>query len=240
MKKPKVFFLAANTGRSQIYAQAMLEFGLLPERTLIFGQNPKKTLKWENTENSSLNLEGFSPNMDEQIADTLEKGNAKVEYIKAANVNDVEICKKIVAADPDLVIYSGYGGQILKSEILTLGTQFLHLHAGLLPNYKGSTTVYYSWLQEKRCSVSAILLDHNIDTGPIIATETYPPPEKGVDVDIVYDNCLRANLMVKVLDSYCKKGNFTTKKNDSTSGKTYYVIHPLLKHIALLSQENFL
>ena len=67
MKKPKVFFLAANTGRSQIYAQAMLEFGLLPERTLIFGQNPKKTLKWENTENSSLNLEGFSPNMDEQI-----------------------------------------------------------------------------------------------------------------------------------------------------------------------------
>ena len=83
MKKPGVFFLAANTGRSQIYAQAMVRFQVLPERTLLFGLDPRKALKWENIANSSFSLEGFCPNMNEPISDTLEKGDVQVDYINA-------------------------------------------------------------------------------------------------------------------------------------------------------------
>ena len=64
----------------------------------------------------------------------------------------------------------------------------------------------------------------------------YPPPPGGFDVDYKYDRAIRADLLVEVLRSYGAEGALSPIPNTGP-GRTYYVIHPVLKHIALLSQE---
>jgi methionyl-tRNA formyltransferase len=42
----------------------------------------------------------------------------------------------------------------------------------------------------------------------------------------------------KALEEYLKNGEFVEARQDSEKGNTYYVIHPVLKHIALLKLES--
>ena len=134
------------------------------------------------------------------------------------------------------MIYSGYGGQLVGTAALDLGFDFLHLHGGWLPDYRGSTTVYYSWLKEGRCGVSALILDKEIDSGPIVARRHYPLPPRGMDVDSYYDNMIRADLLVDIMRDFAADGTLPRIPNEG-GGLTYYVIHPVLKHMALLSLE---
>ena len=138
-----------------------------------------------------------------------------------------------------MVIYSGFGGQIVSDKLLDFGIPFLHVHSGWLPEYRGSTTIYYSLLQDFECGVSAILMDKNIDDGPIIKRRIYPPPPKGMNIDYLYDNAIRANLLIEALESWLVDGCFSDgTQQTEEDASTYYVIHPLLKHIALLALES--
>ena len=121
----------------------------------------------------------------------------------------------------------------MNEKLLSLAP-FLHIHCGWLPDYRGSTTIYYSILKEKMCGVSAILLNEGIDTGKIVAKEKYPIPPKDMNIDYVYDSIIRADLLVKVLKSREK----WVPVRQSENGTTYYVIHPILKHLAYVKVEK--
>ena len=88
---------------------------------------------------------------------------------------------------------------MVPEEMLGLGIPFLHIHSGWLPEYRGSTTVYYSLLNDGDCGVTAILLKPEIDNGDIVARKKYPAPAYGVDIDHLYDNAIRADLLSEVL-----------------------------------------
>ena len=57
-----------------------------------------------------------------------------------------------------------------------------------------------------------------------------------MDIDHLYDNQIRADLLSETLDELLKislsKMIISQNQQDST---TYYVIHPVLKHLAILS-----
>ena len=149
-------------------------------------------------------------------------------------MNDRAVLTAVQAADAGLVIYSGYGGQLVSRELLSLGPPFLHAHSGWLPDYRGSTTVYYSLLAGDGCGVSVIGMAPAIDQGPILARRTYPAPPVGVDIDYFYDSAIRADLMADVVAQWQKDGPLDPIAV-SEGGADYYVVHPLLKHLALLS-----
>jgi methionyl-tRNA formyltransferase len=135
---------------------------------------------------------------------------------------------------PRLVVFSGFGGEILKKDLLDSGAPLLHLHAGRLPDYRGSTTVYYSYIRERRLGVSALFLRERIDQGPVIARKWYPPPPPGMELDYLYDSAIRADLLVQVMTEWARYGKFRRLIRQSPNeGTVYYVIHPLLKHVAL-------
>ena len=75
----------------------------------------------------------------------------------------------------------------------------MHCHPGTLPQYRGSTTFYYEILQKRFPSVSCIILDESIDTGPILAIKTFPIPFRTDNVDTLYEPCIRANLLCDVI-----------------------------------------
>ena len=134
-----------------------------------------------------------------------------------------------------LTIYAGYGGQIVKPSILKSVDRLLHIHSGALPEYRGSTTIYYAILNNDVCGATAILLDRNIDTGLIVGEKQYPTPKAGTDVDFHLDIEFRTSLLIEVVQDYQRNGCFKSEVTQSINeGKTYYVAHPILRHIAML------
>ena len=77
-------------------------------------------------------------------------------------------------------------------------------------------------------------MTEKIDEGNMILRESYPSPSKLVNIDTWLDNSLRADTLSKSIklieNSYA---GFSRDKNEAD--EEYYVIHPLLKHISLLS-----
>jgi len=227
MKMKGVLFLAGYTARSQAYARAMANADLHPEHALFFGTKKR----------GLLGQPAAGPNPYVSLTGTSEKCGWDVKKIATNDVNDRRIVKEIRKINPALVLYSGYGGQIVGKELIGSGIKFLHMHSGWLPDYKGSTTLYYSWLADNFCGVSAVLLNEAIDSGAVVARRKYGPPAKGIDVDYVYDSAIRADLLVSVLRSYIKNDGFKDVMLQKKRGTKYFIIHPVLKHLARLSAK---
>lgn len=232
--------LAANTPRSNAYAQAIYQAGMRIKSAVVFGE--KSTVKpgqakyvpEKNWEDAPVFLPDLSVSLDESLGRACESNI----HIAASHVNDKIVKETIVGLAPDLVIYSGYGAQIVGEDLLKTGIPFLHLHAGWLPDFRGSTTTYYHLLSTGDCGVSAILFEKGIDTGPILARKKYPKPPRCLDIDYLYDSSIRADLLVDVLAHYVSHDKLPKALLQSPKdGDTYYVIHPVLKHISILSLD---
>ncbi len=231
-----VVLLAAFTARSQAYVQALAHAGLQPEMVILFGSE-KAPPPGEGLARNRVAVPGlFLPSLDISLPQTIKKHHWNYEELFATDVNDSVILDTVRKHKPKLIVYSGYGAQLVRKDLLQNGAPLLHIHSGWLPQYRGSTTLYYSWLRENRCGASAIFLEEGIDTGPVLAKRHYPPPPPGVDPDYLYDTAIRADLLIAVLRDYRSKGLLLPKAQE-TVGNTYYVIHPVLKHLALLRNE---
>ena len=229
-----VIMIACASARSQAYIQAMLAKGMMPDEVIFLGPDTERD---HSSSRQTLNWCGLKlPDLRESFSTTCAKNGIRVRTTKAADVNSDEVLQALVETNAHLVIYSGIGGQIVEKRILEAGPRFLHMHAGWLPEYRGSTTVYYSLLNGDSPSVSAIFLDVSIDTGPILKRQNYPTPPSWMDVDLVYDAAIRADLLCQVMELHKEQGELVPKAaQDPSIGRAYFVIHPVLKHIALLS-----
>lgn len=233
-----ILFLAANTPRSQAYAQALAGRGMEIDAAILFdrsgaGQPGKADLPSPPDISTPVPL----PDPGIPLMQSLVTLSGQIQQIEAASVNDPEILAAVRDSGADLVIYSGYGGQLVSPELLSLGAPFLHAHSGWLPDYRGSTTVYYSLLAGEGCGVSVIQLVAAIDQGPIVARRRYPAPPAGVDIDYYYDSAVRADLMADTVTAWIDNGHLASIEASGTAAD-YYVVHPLLKHLALLSLEG--
>jgi len=236
MNLPRVAFLAADTHRSRAYAQALLAKGIgLGSALLITSPNRQR---WGQTESFDAgNLEFgrvFAPDLGIPLEDSLARLCGSTSTLDAGTVNDPRVVEWLRDSAASLAVYSGFGGQIVKPDILGAAPALLHMHSGWLPDYRGSTTIYYSYLLEGWCGVSAILLREAIDTGPIVARQRYPAPPPGADVDYCYDSAIRADLLTSVVANWATHERFTDPTAQTPhTGKDYYIMHPVLKHVAL-------
>ena len=58
------------------------------------------------------------------------------------------------------------------------------------------------------------------------------------DLDYDFDPRIRAELLCDVIELYSQRGHFNTAMQDNENGETYYIIHPVLRHIAKLSLKK--
>ena len=237
MRLNDALFLAADTPRSKAYAQAFRAREYRLPKTVIFSA-PSSTQpgRGGNPDSPVVDCGVALPDLNIPLETTCAEISDEIEHLDAASVNEPQVRDRIRQAAGDgveLVIYSGYGGQLVSPEILDCGIPFLHAHSGWLPDYPGSTTIYYSILNGDDCGVSAILLTPNIDDGPVVIQKHYPTPPKDVDIDYFYDPAIRADLMAEALSDWNNKTVLLEGLGQSQDLKTAYcVIHPCLKHMA--------
>lgn len=227
--------ISCDTARSKAYIQSLIHYGIRPERVIFMGDEKKPEYSSSDTNKRMWN--GILlPDLDEPVTQTCARVGIEVIQLKDLDVNSAEMMALLKELQPESVIYSGRGGQIVSQDILDCAPNFLHMHSGWLPSYRGSTTLFYALLEGDEPSVTTLLLDKNIDTGPILTKIQYPAPDVGMDVDLVYDSAIRADCLCRTVTRLeeIKKSN-SIEKQDHDEGRTYYVIHPVLKHIALLS-----
>ena len=149
----------------------------------------------------------------------------KYIFIKSKNINNKILVKTIINNSKSNILMSLYPGEIVKNLQLIDDRICLHNHTGKLPNYRGSTTIYYSLLKEKKIYCTTFRIDKKIDEGKILYINRHSIPKKGINLDD-YDNIVRAKNFVEFLKGKIGK-NKTSLRNE-----TYYTIHPILRNLA--------
>lgn len=229
--------LAADTARTKAYLNAMIQENILPGMCIAYSDNISKMQEdAREYKKSGSDNKYFDINMPVLYL-TQEAG---IPYMTVDNkdINSEQIKDIIFNLQQKYIIYSGYGGYILKPHLFHLGKKFIHVHAGILPEYRGSTTVYYSFLKEKIMGATAIFLSEGIDEGEIIAFDTFEIPDDPVDIDYVYEPYMRSRVLIKVLKEYLSSGDLSSCPQSTECAETYFVIHPVLKHLAILGIEK--
>jgi methionyl-tRNA formyltransferase len=229
-----VILLAADGARSRAYIQALVNAQIYPASVILFGVNEVPQSYKDILVNSLRGI--FLPDINQPVVHTCRSVGIPITCFSDENVNATVINEAVRKLSPEIVIYAGASGQIVSKDSLSTAPHFLHMHSGRLPNQRGSTTLYYSLLAGLNPAVSAILLDSNIDTGPIVMSRDYPFPPADMDLDFLYDSAIRADLLVRVMFEYQKTGSLNgINQVYKECEMHYFVIHPVLKHLGMLS-----
>lgn len=238
--------LLINNNRSKAYLQNLLKSGFKPTKIIVL--NDQNITLIEHTNNDkiiskdtkqkfvkkSVDLD-MSFDEKEHILKTIENNDLDYALIDSQDINSDIVNGEIEKIKDEYIIYSGPGGTILKKEILSKGKKFIHVHPGYLPKFRGSTTIYYSMLLESLVGCSVILFEEGIDTGPILYKNKYKILEKNIDFDYVLDPLVRAKCLIEFFETNSMK---TVQQNKNENSSTFYIIHPLLKHLSISKQNG--
>jgi methionyl-tRNA formyltransferase len=211
---PEFGFIAAGTKRSFAYVEAMVRSGIGPHFTLLLDTNTPQT--------------GL-------VAEALESAGIPFTRLETSDVNSPEVVAALEKSPSRIVLFSGPPGAIVRNPLFSTGRRFLHVHPGELPAYRGSTTIYYSLLDSGSACATALYLDEGIDTGPVLAIRSFEPPLDRSEIDQIYDPEIRASLLEDLLRQMAASIPLVERHQDPAVGQTHYIIHPVLKHIAILA-----
>ncbi len=237
--------LLTYNNRSKAYLQNLVKSGFLPEKIILLIDNDK--ILPEQTENDllinnssqkfirAINELNISFDEKEDLLTTIRKNKIEYVIVKTLKVNSKEVISKIEAIESKYIVYSGPGGAILGKEILSLDKLFIHVHPGWLPKYRGSTTIYYSIISENSISASVLILNEGIDEGEILYREKFQVKEKGIDLDYVLDPLIRTKALLSFMQS---RKIEPIEQNETVEANTFYIIHPFLKHLAIIKNEQ--
>ena len=210
-----VAMLAVESARTRAYLRELSERRLFPS-TLVLLRHPASPGK--------LDIEALARSFDIDI-----------KRVDASDINDPAVVKAVATLSEAYVIFSGPAGAILRRSLFETGKKFIHVHPGRLPEFRGSTTIYYGLLAENKVEATAILLDEIIDAGPVIGRKVFEAPADRRTIDGDYDPNIRASLLVDVMKEFVERGRFDEIKQREGEGETFYIIHPVLKHLAILA-----
>ena len=117
---------------------------------------------------------------------------------------DVDARRHIADLAPDAIIVAAYGLFLPEDTLAVPGLGCLNIHPSLLPRHRGPSPVATAILEGDRTTgVTIILLDEDMDTGPILAQRQTPiAPDETCDnlTDRLFD--IGANLLTATLHQW--------------------------------------
>ena len=238
--------ILANTDRSRAYLSALKAKGYRPAHVILLGKNqPERKVSQKDTYVPAMEFKEKYPEIDFEngfcIEDFLSVADWSFVKMQKSDVNTPEVADAISQTSGKVVVYSGYPGVIVRDPLLDVGKLLLHVHPGKLPEFRGSTTIYYSLLAEEPMTFSVIALNSVIDGGHVIHEESHQAPEDRRLIDEYVDNALRARALVNALEKFSspQQARSIGKMNGpdvNPNSTEHFVIHPVLKHLAIMSE----
>ena len=219
--------------RSKAYLQNMIQNKLLPNHIILM-TSTNHTECWDSSNRNNPEWTMYF-NAYESIVQTLTASKIPYEEINTNDCNNQRIIESLKARNENYVIFTG--GGILKKEILSINKKFIHIHPGYIPDYRGSTCFYYSIINDGNCGATAFFMNEGIDCGDIIKKKKFKMPTI-LDIDNIFDPHMRSELLIEILKDYVNQGEFHVKPQNHDKGETYFIIHPILKHLAILESEK--
>lgn len=237
---PHITLLLARTARSSVYVQALGSAGLRPAEVVVYGTDTDAQPVPETALGVGNPILGNAwPDARISLEQALLNNGWAWHSVDSPDIASLPLHATLENQKPIAgIVFSGYPGQLVPQSILDLAP-VLHVHGGWLPDYRGSTTVYYSLLMGEPPGASLMRLDAGLDTGQLLERVQYPPPPPGCDVDYVYDNTLRAAVLIKALSRYVDTLVLPTGEKQPEEGTTFYIIHPVLKTLALTHRRSY-
>jgi methionyl-tRNA formyltransferase len=238
--------LLINNNRSKAYLQNLIKNAFIPNKIIVLDDSNVTLV--EHTENDKLiskdtkqkfirKLDDLDIDFDEKehILKTIAENNITYSLVKTLDINSNIVIDEVEQIEDEYVIYSGPGGTILRKKILSKGKKFIHVHPGWLPQFRGSTTIYYSMLVDSTVGASVILFEEGIDEGPVLYKQKYKIIEKNIDFDYVLDQLVRTKTLI---DFFKQSKIKPLKQNENEQTSTFYIIHPFLKHLSVLKHNK--
>jgi len=138
----------------------------------------------------------FGFDISKPVLKSMQESQIKFKEFPFVDINNQELVSYLSKSNSEIFIFTG--GGILRKAILNCGPKFVHLHPGIVPNYRGSTCFYYSIINEEKCGVTAYFMDEKIDTGDIIFQRSFKKPNHQY-IDDIYDPSIRSEALIDVL-----------------------------------------
>jgi methionyl-tRNA formyltransferase len=89
--------------------------------------------------------------------------------------NTAEVGARLAAEGADLFVLAGYGKILARDTIEVPSMMALNLHAGRLPEYRGSSPLNWALINgDESFGLSIIAVDAGVDTGPVICAREFP------------------------------------------------------------------
>lgn len=224
----KIGIILTPDERSKAYLQKIL-FNKIRLEKIIFMNNKIDNEKYSEELISQSKQYGFD--ISKSVKESLDENKLLYKEFDFVDINHPKLTNYIKNSEINYYIFTG--GGILRKEILNSGSKFIHLHPGIVPDYRGSTCFYYSIINHKNAGVTAFIMDEKLDTGDIILQKKFSMPTHPF-VDQVYDPHIRSETLIEILKNNLIESEDFIKQN-SEKGNTYFIIHPVLKHIAILN-----
>ena len=100
---------------------------------------------------------------------------AGIEVRHPVNFKEMQDVEDFQSLDLDVAIVAAFG-MLLPQEILNAPRHgCINIHPSLLPRWRGPSPVQYAiWKGDKETGVSVMSLEKGMDSGPILAQDTYP------------------------------------------------------------------
>ena len=177
------------------------------------------------------------------IQETAAKYEIPIYLVESvASANSDKVIDIVGHLSADVHILGGWSGDILREEALTRFGRVLHVHSGLVPRYRGSTTMYYSLLETGQISASAFFLTKGIDEGDCIAFDSFDFDGSLALMDHVYDPLVRAKVLLdakkNISETDLKNVAQATNCEEGKKSGPHFVIHPVLKRICYKRHEK--
>ena len=147
---------------------------------------------------------------------------SKIESFCPENPNTTSALNKLGSFDADLFVLAGYGIILGKKCLDIPKMHCINLHAGKLPEYRGSSPLNWALLKgETEIGISIIKVDSGIDTGDIIA-ESYKRIDSETNIASLHKwaNERFPELLHSVLNKI-ETGTLVLKKQDHSKSSYY-------------------
>jgi len=146
MRAQRLVLLCGRTVRSSVYVQALANANIVPDAVLVYGDGGGRVQSTRQVQGVMVD-DLFAPDPCRDLVDCLDELDWPYQVCSAKSLTDPVLLMMLEALSPGLVVYSGYAGQLVPAELLHRYS-VLHVHSGWLPDYRGSTTLYYHIIEQ--------------------------------------------------------------------------------------------